>query len=66
MYIQSRNKVVYIMNMPGIYLVYHRLTCKYMVYTRYIQGISKAYGVLIHMYGIYLVNKNGFVQYLFL
>ncbi len=53
MYIQSRNKVVYIMNMSGIYLVYHRLTCIYMVYTRYIHGISKAYGVLIRMYGIY-------------
>ena len=38
----------------------------YMVYTWYIPCISKAYGVLIHMYGIYHVKHNGFALYFFI
>ena len=49
----NRYIAVYVMNMPGIYLVYPRLTCIYMVYTWYIPCISKAYGNVIHMCGIY-------------
>ena len=43
----------YVMDMHGIYLLYPRLACIYMVYTWYIPCISKAYGNLIHMCGIY-------------
>jgi hypothetical protein len=45
--------VVYVMDMHGIYLLYPRLACIYMVYTWYIPCISKAYGNVIHMCGIY-------------
>ena len=45
--------VVYVMDMHGIYLLYPRLACIYMVYTWYIPCISKAYGDVIHMCGIY-------------
>ncbi len=41
------------MNMPGKYLVYHRLNGTNMIHTWYIHGIYQAYCVLIHMDGIY-------------
>ena len=45
--------IVYVMDMHGIYLLYPILELIYMVYVWYIPCISKAYGNVIHMCGIY-------------